>query len=49
MGVKVKKYLENSRRVKKNDKSKEYILRGERNVRYYEKNLSNKEKSYKFF
>ena len=34
--------------VKNNDKSKKYILRGERNVRYHEKKLSNKKKSYNF-
>ena len=38
MVVKAKK-LEKTRHVKNNDKSKKYILRGERNVRYYGRNL----------
>ena len=36
------------RHVKNNDKSKKYILRGERNVRYHDGILSNKKKSYNF-
>ena len=41
MVVKVKeKFVEN------NDKSKIYILRGQRNARYHERFLSNKKKSY---
>ena len=32
--------------VKNNNKSKKYILRGQRNVRYHEKLLSNTKKSY---
>ena len=42
MVVKVKEYFEKTRHVKNNDKSKKYILRGQRNVRYYERILSNK-------
>ena len=42
MVVKVKEYFEKTRNVKNNDKSKKYILRGQRNVRYYERILSNK-------
>ena len=42
MVVKVKESFEKTRHVKANDKSKKYILRGERNVRSYERNLSNK-------
>ena len=37
MVVKVKESFEKTRHVKNNDKSKKYILRGERKVRYYEK------------
>ena len=48
MVVKVKEYFEKSRQVKNNDKSKKYILRGQRNTRYHEKILSNKKKSYNF-
>ena len=48
MLVKVKEYFEKSRHVKNNNKSKKYILRGERNTRYHEKTLSNKNKSYDF-
>ena len=46
MVVKVKKYFEKTRKVKINDKSKKYTLRGERNTRYHERILSNKKKSY---
>ena len=35
-------------KLKNNDKSKKYILRGQKNARYYEKILSNKKKSYYF-
>ena len=42
MVVKVKEYFEKTRYVKNNDKSKEYIQRGQRNTRYHEKILSNK-------
>ena len=47
MVVKVKEKFEKTRHVKNNDKSKKYILRGVRNVRYYDRVLSNK-KFYKF-
>ena len=46
MVVKVKEYFEKTRRVKNNDKSKKYILRGQRNARYNEKILSNKKNTY---
>ena len=46
MVVKVKESFEKTKHVKNNDKFKKYILRGHRNTRYYEKILSNKEKSY---
>ena len=45
MVVKVKESFEKARQVKNNDKSKKYILRGERNVRYHVRILSNKKKS----
>ena len=45
MVVKSKEYFEKTRHVKNNDKSKKYILRGQRNARYHEKILSNKKKS----
>ena len=48
MVVKVKKSFEKTTNVKNNDKSKKYILRGQRNARYHEKILSNKKKSYNF-
>ena len=48
MVVKVKENFEKTRHGKNNDKSKKYILRGQRNVRYYDRILSNKKKSYNF-
>ena len=45
MVVKVKESFEKTRYVKNYDKSKKYTLRGERNVRYYDRVLSNKRKS----
>ena len=48
MVVKVKEAFENTRQVKNNGKSKKYILRGQRNTRFHEKILSNKEKSNNF-
>ena len=48
MVVKVKEKFEKTRQVKNYDKSKKYILIGERNVRYYERVLSNKKKSNNF-
>ena len=39
MFVKVKESIEKIRHVKNNDKSKKYILRGEKNVRYHEKKI----------
>ena len=46
MIIKIKEYFEKTRRVKNNDKSKKYFLRGERDTRYHEKILSNEKKSY---
>ena len=37
MVVKVRESFEKTRKVKNNDKSKKYILRGQRNTRYHEK------------
>ena len=48
MIVKIKESFEKTRYIKNNDKSKKYILRGQRNTRYHEKILSNKKKSYNF-
>ena len=48
MVVKLKKYFGKTRHVENNDKSKKYILRGQKNVRYYERVLSKKKKSYNF-
>ena len=45
MVVKVKDHFEKTRHIKNNDKSKKYILRGQRNARYHENLLSNKKKS----
>ena len=45
MVVKVKESFGKTRQVKNNDKSKKYILRGQRNERYHERILSNKTKS----
>ena len=46
--VRVKEKFEKTSPIKTNDKSKKYILRGQRNVRHYDRILSNKKKSYKF-
>ena len=48
MVVKVRESFEKTIHVKNNDKSKKFVLRGERNARYHEKILSNKNKSYNF-
>ena len=48
MVIKVKETFEKTRHVKNIDKSKKYILRGQRSARYQERFLSNKKKSYKF-
>ena len=46
MVVKSREYFDKTRHIKNNDKSRKYILRGQRNVRYHERILSNKKKSY---
>ena len=48
MIVKVKGSFEKTRHIENNDKSKKYILRGERNTRYHNQSLFNKKKSYNF-
>ena len=48
MIVKVKEFFEKTRHVKNNDKSKKYVLRGQRNARYHDRVLSNTKKSYNF-
>ena len=48
MVVKLNQSFEKTRDIKNNDKSKKFVLRGQRNARYYEKILSNKKKSYTF-
>ena len=42
MVVEEKEKFEKTRHVNNNDKSKKYILRGQRNARYHERVLSNK-------
>ena len=46
MVVKVKESFEKTRHVENNNKSKIYILRGQRNTRYHERVLYNKDKSF---
>ena len=46
MVIKLKEYFEKTRHVKNNDKSKKFVLRGQRNAKYHERVLSNKKKSY---
>ena len=48
MVVKVKEKFEKTRHVKNNDKFKKYILRGQINVRYQDRILSNTRKSHNF-
>ena len=48
MVVKVEEVFEKTRRVKKNDKSNNFIFRGQRNMRCHNRILSNKKKSYNF-
>ena len=48
MVVKVKEKLQKSRPVKNTKKSEKYNLGGERNVRYHERTLPNKNKSCNF-
>ena len=46
MVVKVNESFEKTRHVQNNDKSKKYFLRGERNVQYHDRILSNEKKSH---
>ena len=46
MVVKSKEYFEKTRHVKKPNKPKKYILRGQGNTRYHDQILSNKKKSF---
>ena len=48
MVVKFKESSEKTTHIKNNDKSKKYILQGERNVRYHERILSTKKKTSNF-
>ena len=48
MAVKSRESFEKTRHIKNNDKSKKYVLRGRRNVKYYERVLSNTKKSHNF-
>ena len=48
MVIKIKEKYEKTRHVKNNNKSKRYILRGQKNARYHDKILSNKKKSYNY-
>ena len=48
MVLKLKESFEKNRHVKNNDKSKKYVLRGQRNVRHHETKLLNKNKPYEF-
>ena len=48
MVVTLKEYFEKTRQVKNNDKSKKFVLRGQRNARYHERVLSSKKKSNNF-
>ena len=42
MVVREIEYFRKTRHIKNNDKSKKYILRGQKNTRYHERILSNK-------
>ena len=48
MVVKSKESFEKTRQIKNNDKSKKFVLRGERNVRYHERILANKKQACNF-
>ena len=41
MVVKLKEYFEKTRHIKNIDKSKNFVLRGQRNARYHDRVLSN--------
>ena len=46
MAVKVKEFFEKTRHNKNNDKSKKFVLRGQRNARYHDRVLSNRKQPY---
>ena len=46
MTVILEEKLEKTRHVKNIDKSKKYILRGEKNVRYYDRILSERQHTF---
>ena len=46
MVLELKENFEKTRHVKNNDKSKKYISRGQGNVRYHDRILSNKKKYF---
>ena len=46
MVIKIKEVYEKTRNIKNKDKSKKYILRGQRNTRYHERILSKNNKFY---
>ena len=46
MVIKVKESFGKTRHVKNTEKSKKFVLRGQRNAKYHEKIFSNKKKSY---
>ena len=48
MVVKIKEKFEKTRHFKNKDKPKKYILRGQRNVRYCDRILSNTKETYNF-
>ena len=48
MVIKSKESFEKTRHIKNNDKSKKFVLRGERNARYHERILANKKKKFQF-
>ena len=44
----MKEFFEKTRQVENSDKSKKYVLRGQRNTRYHERILSKKKNFYNF-
>ena len=48
MVVKIEENFEKTRHVENNDKPETFTLHGRRNVRYHDRVLSNKTKSYNF-
>ena len=48
MNRKIKEKYEKTRNVKNNDKSKKYILKGQRNANYYDRILLKSKENHKF-